>query len=272
MTRPDRRRRVGGRPRPSERRERRRRRAGRDDARRRVPGVIIDRAGVDRHRPRSRSLFADWLAPYEPLSRTSAPSLQGPSTTHWLGTDQLGRDILSRLMHGGSDAIVGVLAVAVAVAALLGVPTGSSPGTRARWLDAVDVAGRRPADDDPRHRDAADRRHRRRQQPDVGDGHARRADVRRLLPARAGVRRPRSSTRLFVDASRVAGVGESRSWRCTCCRTSRAPSSSRRPSARRWRCSCRAGSASSGSAPTTDPTWGGMIYEASQAAQPVRRG
>ena len=82
------------------------------------------------------SLCADWLAPFEPLKQDLMNSLQGPSGTHWLGTDQLGRDVLSRLMHGGSDAVFGVV-IAIVVAIVLGVPFGLLAGYRGGWIDAV---------------------------------------------------------------------------------------------------------------------------------------
>jgi peptide/nickel transport system permease protein len=59
-------------------------------------------------------IFADWLAPYNPTSNDFAAMTQPPSWEHWLGTDQLGRDLLSRILFGARTAfIVGLSAAAV---------------------------------------------------------------------------------------------------------------------------------------------------------------
>jgi peptide/nickel transport system permease protein len=62
------------------------------------------------------------LAPYDPLQQLPE-TLTGPSARHWLGTDYVGRDVLSRLMAGTRLSVVGALE-AVAVGLFLGVPTG----------------------------------------------------------------------------------------------------------------------------------------------------
>ena len=64
------------------------------------------------------ALLAPWLAPASPIAQDLAARLQPPSWAHWLGTDDLGRDLLSRLMHGASISLrVGIIAVGVALAA-----------------------------------------------------------------------------------------------------------------------------------------------------------
>jgi peptide/nickel transport system permease protein len=68
------------------------------------------------------AVFGGHLAPHEPLEQDPA-ILQGPSAQHWLGTDYVGRDVLSRLMAGTRLSIIGALE-AVAVGLVLGVPTG----------------------------------------------------------------------------------------------------------------------------------------------------
>lgn len=56
-------------------------------------------------------LFADWVAPYDPLLIDYGSMLAKPSTQHWLGTDTFGRDVLSRIIHGARTALtVGFLA------------------------------------------------------------------------------------------------------------------------------------------------------------------
>ncbi len=77
-----------------------------------------------------------WLAPYDPTTNVPDIKLQGPSSAHWLGTDDLGRDILSRIMAGARVSVLGA-AEAVAVAMLLGVPTGLGSawlGRRFEWV------------------------------------------------------------------------------------------------------------------------------------------
>src|SRR5262249_18731199 len=46
------------------------------------------------------ALFAPVLAPYDPLKGRLGERLRAPSAAHWLGTDELGRDVLSRVLHG----------------------------------------------------------------------------------------------------------------------------------------------------------------------------
>lgn len=73
------------------------------------------------------ALLADWIAPYDYAAQDLARRLAGPSLAHPLGTDHLGRDILSRLIFGARVSLaVGVIAVGLAV--LLGVPIGLVAG------------------------------------------------------------------------------------------------------------------------------------------------
>jgi peptide/nickel transport system permease protein len=59
-------------------------------------------------------LCADWIAPYNPTSNDFAAMTEPPSWAHWLGTDQLGRDILSRILFGARTAfIVGITSAVV---------------------------------------------------------------------------------------------------------------------------------------------------------------
>ena len=77
------------------------------------------------------AITADWLAPYDPYSQDLVASSQGPSAAHWLGTDQLGRDILSRLMVGSRTGIIGPAVVAICatvIGTLLGLWAGFSGG------------------------------------------------------------------------------------------------------------------------------------------------
>lgn len=77
-------------------------------------------------------VFGGVLAPYDPLRQFSDEVLQAPSGKHLLGTDYVGRDVLSRLMAGTRLSVVGALE-AVAIAALLGVPSGLASA----WMGRV---------------------------------------------------------------------------------------------------------------------------------------
>ncbi|MCE3555912.1 dipeptide/oligopeptide/nickel ABC transporter permease/ATP-binding protein [Pseudonocardia sp. RS11V-5] len=79
---------------------------------------------------------AAWLAPYDPLQNDLAHVLEGPSAAHLLGTDTVGRDVLSRLLFVGQPTFLGV-AEALAVALLIGVPAGTVAGYFGGWFDAV---------------------------------------------------------------------------------------------------------------------------------------
>ncbi|SEM42494.1 ABC transporter permease [Nonomuraea pusilla] len=76
------------------------------------------------------------LAPADPQRGDLAASALGPGAGHPLGTDELGRDILSRLLAGTQDAIVGPLAVALATT-LIATALGLLAGYRGGWADAV---------------------------------------------------------------------------------------------------------------------------------------
>jgi peptide/nickel transport system permease protein len=72
------------------------------------------------------AVAAPWLAPYDPMATTTVP-LDPPSADHWFGTDDLGRDILSRVIYGARVSIlIGIGAAAVGT--LLGVPLGLAAG------------------------------------------------------------------------------------------------------------------------------------------------
>jgi peptide/nickel transport system permease protein len=79
---------------------------------------------------------ASWLAPYDPLAQDLSQTLTGPTGRHWLGADQLGRDVLSRLLFGGRVTLVGV-AEAIAVAFVIGLPLGLAAGFHGGWIDTV---------------------------------------------------------------------------------------------------------------------------------------
>lgn len=82
------------------------------------------------------AVFASQLAPYNPYKGDFLATWETPNRFHWLGTDDLGRDVLSRLIYGARISIsVGILSQ-LAVA-LVGVPIGAIAGLRGGWLDYV---------------------------------------------------------------------------------------------------------------------------------------
>jgi len=105
------------------------------------------------------ALFAPFLAPYGPDQPDFSKARRGPSPEHWLGNDELGRDLFSRLLYGARiSGMIGVIAVAIGL--VLGVPMGLISGFYGGWIDAADDApGRRDAglsQHAARHRDGGD--------------------------------------------------------------------------------------------------------------------
>ncbi|MDR7387843.1 MAG: ABC transporter permease subunit [Armatimonadota bacterium] len=117
----------------------------------RVQGVVSTGALVWRRLRRSRSamlglgvlvvfatcgVLAPWIAPYDPYASDLENSLKPPSSRHWLGTDELGRDLLSRILYGARlSMVIGTIAVAIGV--VLGVPLGLLSGYLGGWFDLV---------------------------------------------------------------------------------------------------------------------------------------
>ncbi|MCW2309632.1 ABC transporter permease [Rhodobium gokarnense] len=82
------------------------------------------------------AIFATLLSPYDPNASDWLAIRQAPSAAHWFGTDDLGRDILSRILVGArASLLAGVIAVAIAIA--IGVPLGLIAGYFGGLLDAV---------------------------------------------------------------------------------------------------------------------------------------
>ncbi|KQQ92734.1 ABC transporter permease [Leifsonia sp. Leaf325] len=82
------------------------------------------------------AVFAPFLAPYDPDQVDLLNIQAGPSTLHWLGTDSVGRDTLSRMLYGARTALLAPLLVVVS-STILGVLLGLVAGWRGGWLDAV---------------------------------------------------------------------------------------------------------------------------------------
>ena len=82
------------------------------------------------------SLLAPWVSPYDPGAINLKLILAAPSKDHPLGTDQLGRDVLSRMIWGAQISLkVGFVATGLAI--LIGTILGAIAGYYGRWLDAV---------------------------------------------------------------------------------------------------------------------------------------
>lgn len=82
------------------------------------------------------ALFAPQLAPYDPTKPDFTAILQAPSAKYMLGTDEIGRDLMSRLIYGARASIrAGLIAVLIAVS--IGVPIGLLSGYVGGWLDQI---------------------------------------------------------------------------------------------------------------------------------------
>jgi peptide/nickel transport system permease protein len=82
------------------------------------------------------ALGAQWIAPYDPNLQVLADRLLPPGAHHWMGTDQYGRDILSRLIYSARISLaVGLVAVSIYV--FIGTAIGSIAGYYGGWVDSV---------------------------------------------------------------------------------------------------------------------------------------
>ena len=82
------------------------------------------------------SLTAQWVLPLDPLYQDLAFALEPPGAQYWFGTDELGRDILARVIYGARTSLL-TAAGAVVIAATVGVPMGLVAGYFGGWRDAV---------------------------------------------------------------------------------------------------------------------------------------
>jgi peptide/nickel transport system permease protein len=78
--------------------------------------------------------LAPLLAPASPVASTLAERLSPPSWQHWLGEDQTGRDLLTRIIYGGRVSL-SIGFISVGVAAAVGIPVGAAAGYRGGWAD-----------------------------------------------------------------------------------------------------------------------------------------
>lgn len=82
------------------------------------------------------AIFAPLVAPYDPAFMNAASRLQGPSFTHWFGTDQFGRDVFARVIYGSRTSLQ-VALVAVGTAVLAGGFVGLVTGYLGGWVDGA---------------------------------------------------------------------------------------------------------------------------------------
>ena len=82
------------------------------------------------------ALLAPWIAPYDPTATSWSAVRKAPSWAHWLGTDEVGRDVLSRVIWGARASLSAGL-VSVGIALGIGVPLGLLAGYASGWVDAV---------------------------------------------------------------------------------------------------------------------------------------
>ena len=82
------------------------------------------------------AVFAPWLAPYDPIATSWGAIRKAPSAAHWFGTDDIGRDVLSRVVWGTrASLLAGVVSVSISL--LLGVPIGLAAGFIGGFVDGL---------------------------------------------------------------------------------------------------------------------------------------
>jgi peptide/nickel transport system permease protein len=82
------------------------------------------------------ALFAPWIAPYDPLQTSWSAVRKAPSAAHWFGTDEIGRDVLSRVIWGTRASLLAGL-VSVSISLACGVPIGLLAGYVGGPVDAL---------------------------------------------------------------------------------------------------------------------------------------
>ncbi|MGY4310033.1 peptide/nickel transport system permease protein [Bradyrhizobium sp. USDA 4369] len=82
------------------------------------------------------ALFAPLVAPYDPIKTSWTLVRKAPSAAHWFGTDDLGRDVLARVIYGARASLLAG-AISVVIALSVGVPIGMIAGYRGGFIDAL---------------------------------------------------------------------------------------------------------------------------------------
>ena len=82
------------------------------------------------------ALLAPWIAPHDPIATSWSAIRKAPSAAHWFGTDEIGRDVLSRVIWGTrASLLAGVVSVCISL--LLGVPLGLAAGFLGGYVDGL---------------------------------------------------------------------------------------------------------------------------------------
>src|SRR3954466_12757456 len=82
------------------------------------------------------AVCAPWIAPMDPIATSWSAIRKAPSAQHWFGTDEIGRDVLSRVIWGTrASLLAGVVSVTLSL--LIGVPIGLAAGFLGGWVDTV---------------------------------------------------------------------------------------------------------------------------------------
>lgn len=82
------------------------------------------------------ALFAPWIAPYDPEAIDLRARLENCTSTHWLGTDLLGRDTLSRIIYGSQTALL-IAVVSILIGGFIGILLGMIAGYFGGMIDAI---------------------------------------------------------------------------------------------------------------------------------------
>jgi peptide/nickel transport system permease protein len=82
------------------------------------------------------AIFAPWISPYDPLATSWSAIRKAPTMQHWFGTDEIGRDVLARVIWGArASLLAGVTSVAIALS--VGAPLGIAAGYIGGWVDMI---------------------------------------------------------------------------------------------------------------------------------------
>lgn len=82
------------------------------------------------------AIFADYIAPLDPLQTNAASSLAAPDTTHFLGADKMGRDLFSRIVYGARVSLI-VAVASTLLGGIIGVLLGLMSGYLLGWFDLI---------------------------------------------------------------------------------------------------------------------------------------
>lgn len=82
------------------------------------------------------ALFAPWIATHDPLAQDLGQALKAPDASHWFGTDEYGRDVFSRLVHGSRISLY-IIALVTVIVGPVGLAVGTVSGYFGGWVDDV---------------------------------------------------------------------------------------------------------------------------------------